>query len=166
MMLMTGCLTCGVCTPHAQPFTGRSSTVAKVPPCRKPLFDARMHPVTGFRPLFNVPVFGLLIGLALWRRGDAALHKRLTLVAMIGTMGPALSRLPTPAGLPQPAFLLTAISSLLAAIVAWNISSRGKPHRVTLWSSGLMLASLLLRVALMGTPLWLRFATAAVSIVR
>lgn len=117
-------------------------------------------------PLLDVPVFGLLISLALWKRADGPTHKRLMLVAMIGMMGPALSRLPLPGNIPQPAFILAAITALLSALIAWDIIARGRPHKTTLWSSGFVLISLIFRGAVMNTQIWLGFASWAVALIR
>lgn len=114
--------------------------------------------------LLDVPVFGLLIGLALWKRHKVATHKRLMLIAMIGMLGPALSRVPVPAGVPQPAFILLAFSLLLLALAAWDISSQGKLNRATVGAGSFLLASLFARGAVMSSEGWLSFARQVTSL--
>ena len=117
-------------------------------------------------PLFDIPVFAILIGTALWKRREAQTHKRLMYLTMVGMMGPAIGRLPFPAALPPPVIIFGLPDLFLLALVARDIASRGRLHKATIWGGALILASQLLRLALMTTPAWLAFAGWAVGLVR
>lgn len=117
-------------------------------------------------PLFDIPVFATLIGVALWKRREAQTHKRLMFLTMVGMMGPAIGRLPFPATLPPPVIIFGLPNLFLLALVAWDFASRGSLHKATLWGGAFILGSQLLRMALMTTPAWLAFATWAVNLVR
>lgn len=117
-------------------------------------------------PLFDIPVFMILIGVALWNRRDVQSHKRLMILTMVGMMGPALGRIPWPAVLPPPVIIFGLPDLFLLALVGWDLASRGRLHKATLWGGGLLLGSQVLRAWLMTTPAWLAFAGWAVGLVR
>jgi hypothetical protein len=117
-------------------------------------------------PLFDIPVFATLIGVALWKRREAQTHKRLMLLTMVGMMGPAIGRLPLPAMLPPPVVIFGIPDLFLLALVAWDFASRGRLHKATVWGGALLVGSQVLRVAVMTTPVWLAFAAWAVGLVR
>jgi hypothetical protein len=117
-------------------------------------------------PLFDVPVFAGLIGWALWKRRDAQTHKRLMLIAMVGMMGPAIGRLPMPGFLPPPVVIFGLPDLYLLALVGWDLATRGRLHKATLWGGAFLIGSQVLRVAVMTTPAWLAFAAWAVGLVR
>lgn len=117
-------------------------------------------------PLFDVPVFATLIGVALWKRRDAQTHKRLMLLTMVGMMGPALGRLPFPAEIPPPLIIFGLPNLFLLALVGWDVASRGRLHKATFWGGGLLIGSQVLRMTVMWTPAWLAFAAWAVGWVR
>lgn len=117
-------------------------------------------------PLFDIPVFATLIGVALWKRREAQTHKRLMLLTMVGMMGPAIGRLPLPAMLPPPVVIFGIPDLFLLALVAWDFASRGRLHKATVWGGALLVGSQVLRVAVMTTPAWLAFAAWTVGLVR
>lgn len=117
-------------------------------------------------PFFDIPVFALTIGWALWKRRDAQVHKRLMLLAMVGMMGPAIGRLPMPAFLPPPVVIFGLPDLFLLALVGWDLASRGRLHKATLWGGGLLIASQVFRLWVMTTPGWLAFAGWAVGLVK
>src|SRR6185369_14956504 len=45
-------------------------------------------------PLFDMPVFALLVAVALWQRRRPDIHKRLMLLATVGMLTPAVGRIP------------------------------------------------------------------------
>lgn len=116
-------------------------------------------------PLFDIPVFAILIGAALWKRREAQTHKRLMYLTMVGMMGPAIGRLPLP-GLPPPVVIFGLPDLFLLALVAWDFASRGRLHPATVGGGALIIGSQVLRLALMTTPAWLAFAGWAVGLVR
>lgn len=117
-------------------------------------------------PLFDIPVFAITIGWALWKRREAQTHKRLMLIAMVGMMGPAIGRLPMPAFLPGPVAIFGLPDLYLLALVGWDLATRGRLHKATIWGGGLLLASQVFRLWVMTTPAWLAFAAWAVGLVR
>lgn len=117
-------------------------------------------------PLFDIPVFAITIGWALWKRRDAQTHKRLMLLAMVGMMGPAIGRMPVPTFLPPPLVIFGLPDLFLLALVGWDLASRGRLHKATLWGGGFLVASQVLRLSIMATPAWLAFAGWAVGLVR
>jgi len=116
-------------------------------------------------PLFDIPVFAGLIGWALWKRRDAQTHKRLMLLAMIGMMGPAIGRLPIPPMIPPPVAIFGLPDLFLLGLIGWDLASRGRLHKATLWGGAFLVGSQVLRIAVMGTPAWLAFAGWAVGLV-
>lgn len=116
-------------------------------------------------PLFDIPVFAGLIGWALWKRRDAQTHKRLMLLAMIGMMGPAIGRLPIPTMIPPPVAIFGLPDLFLLGLIGWDLASRGRLHKATLWGGAFLIGSQILRMAVMATPAWLAFAAWAVGLV-
>jgi hypothetical protein len=117
-------------------------------------------------PLLDVPVFAGLIGAALIYRREPQTHKRLMLIAMIGMMSPAIGRLPLPAIIPPPVAIFGLPDLFLLALIGWDLICRRRLHRATIWGGAFLVGSQLLRVAIMGTPVWLAFADWAVGLVR
>ena len=110
-----------------------------------------------------VPLLGLLLfaGMVLWgmslRSRDRAGHKRAMLIASVGISEAAIARLPLDMGPQFPlglgwGELITA--ALLLPLWAFDIHGRGRPHRVTVIASLLLLALLLGRMPLAFSPLW------------
>ena len=108
-------------------------------------------------PLFDLVVFAPLVGIALWRRRDAATHKRLMLVAMLAITTAATARLPGMLALGPPAwFGLTCL--FLVAGMAWDKWARGRVHRAYVWGGLFLVLSVPLRFAVAGTDAWLKLA--------
>lgn len=112
-------------------------------------------------PLTNMLMFAGLTGAALWWRERGDIHKRLMLLATMGLVITPLARISRMAGLPfdPPAIGGMLLSDLfLAALIAFDVSRRGKLHPATLWGGGLYLVSQPLRVAIGQTEAWQSFA--------
>ena len=117
---------------------------------------------------FDLLVFATLVTAGLLARRDPQTHKRLMLVATIALLPPALGRCPLPS------FILhlgvTGIFGLadlaLVPLVAWDLTTRGRIHRATLWSGLTVLVSLPLRLAIARTDAWVAIADWAVGLVR
>ena len=116
-------------------------------------------------PLFDIPVFAILIGAGLWWQRDAQTHKRLMILTMVGMMGPALGRIPWPAVAPPPVIIFGIPDLYLLALVGWDLASRGRLHRATIWGGALLIGSQVLRVAIMGSPAWIGLAGNLVGLV-
>jgi hypothetical protein len=112
-------------------------------------------------PLMDVPVFGGLIVMALIKRRNPQIHKRLMLIAMINMLQPSLGRMPFP--IPGIGMFLPIL--LLLPLFVWDWKSRGRIHPATLWGSLLVVTVMLVRPMIWGTPAWMDFARWASSFV-
>lgn len=116
-------------------------------------------------PLVDVPVFGGLIGAALYNRRRPQTHKRLMLIATIGMLMPATGRLPWPASVPFPVIILLTYGLFLTPLVLWDVASTGRVQRATIGGSAYLLGSWALRLGVWQTAAWLAFAGWAASLV-
>lgn len=117
-------------------------------------------------PLTNMLMFAGLIGGALWWRERGDIHKRLMLLATMGLVITPLARISRMVGLPfdPPAIGGMLLSdAFLAALVAFDVSRRGKLHPATLWGGGIYLLSQPLRVVIGETETWQSFARALIG---
>lgn len=108
-------------------------------------------------PLFDLIVFPLLVGAALYYRRTPAAHKRLMLLSTIAILTAAVARLPgvLPSG-PLMFFGLTNI--LVVAMLVYDWVTLGRVHSATIWGSLLFVLSQPLRIFISGTDAWLRVA--------
>lgn len=110
-------------------------------------------------PLFDMPVFGLLVGLALAYRRRPDIHKRLMLLATLGMLTPAIARIPL--GFIQhggpPVFFGLALLIVFCCI-AIDTFKAGKLHPAFAWGAALIVAMLPLRLLVASTEAWTRFA--------
>ena len=107
-------------------------------------------------PLGAILTFAVLVGAGVTMRKRSAWHKRLMLLGTLAILTTPLARVTRFAqiGL-TPAFggmLLTDI--LLAALVAYDVRTRGNLHPATIWGGGFFLATQLIRIALNVMPAW------------
>lgn len=110
-------------------------------------------------PLFNIAAFGLLVGVAIWRRRDPATHKRLMLSATLCVLAPAFARLPLgfiQTGGPPAFFGLTDL--LWLACLAYDGLTRRRVHAAWLAGGGVILASQVGSLLAATSAPWLAFA--------
>jgi len=110
-------------------------------------------------PLFDMPVFALLVGLALWYRRRPDIHQRLMLLATLGMLTPAVARIPLALiqdGGP-PVFFGLALAIVFGCIAVDTLTNR-RLHPAFLWGGALILAMLPLRLLVARTQLWAQFA--------
>ena len=110
-------------------------------------------------PLFDMVVFGILVGAAIYYRHRAESHKRLMTLAMIALLPAPIARLPfelLKAG--PPAFFGLADLFILAMLV-YDLITRRRVHPATIWGGLLIVASQPLRLMIAGTPGWMAFAS-------
>lgn len=111
-------------------------------------------------PLGDILVFGGLVTAAILLRRNAAVHKRLMLLATISLLAAAFGRL-----LPQihlagrtNFFLCTVIA--VAILALYDIASRNRVNPATLWGGLAVAGAKPALYAFSATPLWLAFANA------
>ena len=110
-------------------------------------------------PLFDMVVFAILVGTALYLRRRLEAHKRLMTLAMISLLAAPIARmtfLPLPPG--PPTFFGLA-DLFIVALLVFDLTTRGKVHPATIWGGLLIVASQPLRLIISGTGPWLAFAT-------
>jgi hypothetical protein len=88
--------------------------------------------------VLQLSAFGVLVAWALCARRDAAAHKRLMILATVALMGPALSRWPFSFVFSSDLVFFGILDSYLIFMLAYDLWSRGRPHRVTIWGSLLL----------------------------
>ncbi len=99
-------------------------------------------------PVAAMTTFAVFVALAIARRSDPQSHKRY---------------MPSP--VPGLGTFELVTSLFLLPLVAWDLVSRGRLHRVTLWGGLALVATLLLRLPLASTQAWQGFAHWAVGLV-
>ena len=127
--------------------------------------SGRLSPVPGVPPLgflaiplFDMFVFAILVGTALYFRRRLEAHKRLMTLSMISLLAAPIARmsfLPLPPG--PPTFFGLADLFILAILV-YDLVTRRKVHPATIWGGLLIVVSQPLRLMISGTPAWLAFA--------
>jgi hypothetical protein len=110
-------------------------------------------------PFFDILVFSILVGAALYNRSKPATHKRLMLVATISILPPAFARIPLAfitATLPISSFVLA--DTILLGCILYDVAVNRRLHRAYLWGGMLCVLSFPLRMLLAGTAAWMTFA--------
>jgi hypothetical protein len=110
-------------------------------------------------PLGAILTFAVLVGAGLAMRKRSAWHKRLMLLGTAAILTTPLARITRFAhiGLPPSLGGMILTDIMLAALVIYDVRTRGKLHRATVWSGGFFLATQLVRIALNATPAWQAF---------
>jgi uncharacterized membrane protein YozB (DUF420 family) len=108
-------------------------------------------------PLADMVLFSAFVSLAVLKRRDLQAHKRYMVLASTSLMTAAVGR--WPGVVTAPPLVGHLVSDLfLAALVAWDLRSRGRVHPVTLWGGIALVLSQPLRLWLSQTPAWLAVA--------
>ena len=120
-------------------------------------------------PLTMMAQFGVFVSLAIAGRARAQSHKRYMLLASISLLDAAVARWPIAimtSAFPVPGFGMTDffVDLYLAAMVVWDLASRGRMHPVTLWGGLVVVAMQPLRLMLGATQPWQDFAGWAVAL--
>lgn len=126
----------------------------------------RNQPVFLVFPLTNIALFAGLATAGIVNRARAGHHKRLMLLATLALVVTPLARISRMLHLPfsPPAIGGMLLSDLmLAALVVFDLRTRGRLHPVTLAAGGLYLASQPLRVILGHSAAWQDFARALIA---
>jgi len=111
-------------------------------------------------PITDILLFGILIFFAYRARFNPPAHKRLVMIATISLMVAAVARWPFSFIRLSP-FWVTELCTyaFLVMLLAYDVWSTGKVHRVTLWASGLLIVVQQIRVVIGETAIWHGFAT-------
>ena len=110
-------------------------------------------------PLFDMPVFAGLVGVALWQRRRPDIHKRLMLLATLGLLTPGIARIPLEIiqrGGPPMFFGLALFFPLLC--IAIDTARSRRLHPAFGWGGALVILMLPLRLLIASTEAWMRFA--------
>lgn len=122
----------------------------------------RNQPVFLVFPLSNMLIFAIFVGLGISNRNRAQYHKRLMLLATMGLVITPLARIArmigSPLVPPGPIGGMMLINLFLAALVAFDLTTRRRLHPATLWGGGAFLLSQPLRVAIGNSEAWQGFA--------
>jgi hypothetical protein len=108
-------------------------------------------------PFFDMVLFAVFIGLALWNRRNKEPHKRLMIMGYISIIPASVARWPGVLPLGPLGFYGFTMIFLVAAI-AYDAFSRRRVHPVYIWGGTALLLSVPIRLALSGTHAWQSFA--------
>ena len=111
-------------------------------------------------PLGDLLVFAILVGSAFYFRRQPDMHKRLMLLATIAMLPAAVARIPIgfiETGGPLVFYGLADL--FILPCLAFDLATRGKPHRATVLGGALIVISHPLRMVIGVTHAWLAFAT-------
>jgi hypothetical protein len=120
-------------------------------------------------PMTDLALFAVFVVLAIARRRDTQSHKRFMLLATIGLLDAAVIRWPfvdMAAGIGASLWTRTdvGVDLFLVPMIIWDIVSRGRVHRVTLFGGLAVIASQPLRVMVSETHAWLNVAGWAIGL--
>lgn len=111
-------------------------------------------------PLGDMLVFALLVGAALYYRRRLDVHKRLMLLATIAILPAAVARLPFDFIQQVGPLAFFGLPDLFVLVLLlYDLLTRGRPHRATVWGGLLLIVSHPLRFVVGNTQAWLSFAT-------
>jgi hypothetical protein len=109
-------------------------------------------------PLFDMLVFAILVGSALYFRRRLEAHKRLMTLGMIALTSAPIARIHFPMLPPGPPTFFGLTDLFILAMLVYDLTTRKKVHPATIWGGLLIVASQPLRLMISGTPAWLAFA--------
>jgi hypothetical protein len=111
-------------------------------------------------PLGDMLVFGLLVGAAFYYRRRVDVHKRLMLLATVAVLPAAVARLPFDFFIRGGPWVFFGVPDLFVLVILlYDLLTRGRPHRATVWGGLLLVVSHPLRLVVGNTQAWLSFAT-------
>ena len=117
-------------------------------------------------PSFDLVMFAVLFGGAVYYRKKPAEHKRLMLLTAINFLPPAVARIPiAPLQAAGPLWFFGFPTALALLCLGLDRSRHGRLNRVFLAGMLLLLASYPVRLLLMGTDAWMQLASWLTSFV-
>jgi hypothetical protein len=108
-------------------------------------------------PLFDMVLFAIFVGAALWYRRQKETHKRLMLMAYFSIIVAAVARLPGVLEFGPPGFFGATFAFFLAGM-AYDLATRRRVHKAYLWGAALFAVSVPARLLLAQTEAWRAFA--------
>jgi uncharacterized membrane protein YozB (DUF420 family) len=108
---------------------------------------------------FSMQAFAIVTALGIIKRNSADTHKRLMLLSSASILEAAVGRLPLQMVVntaPLSFYLGADLIIIVGMFHDWR--TRGRVHPVWIWGGGALVASQVLRVAIMNTEPWLAFA--------
>lgn len=109
-------------------------------------------------PVFDMLVFAPLVAAAVYYRRQAAMHKRLMLIATISLLGAAMARVTGTPGAGGPPVFFGVPDLLLLAGVIYDRRTRGAVHPAYKWGASFVVGSQILRLALLKSAAWMAVA--------
>lgn len=110
-------------------------------------------------PLFDMMVFSILVFAGFYFRRRPDVHKRLMLLATISILAAAIARLPFSILKAGPPAFFGLTDLFIVACVVFDLITRRRVHRATVWGGLLIVLSQPLRLMISGTSAWMAFAT-------
>jgi len=115
-------------------------------------------------PLFDMAIFAILAGTALYFRRHMDLHKRLMLLATLSVLSAAIARIPLHfIATGGPLVFLGLTDLCIVGCVLYDTVKNRRLHPAFLWGTLLVIASQPLRIMLGGTDAWLKFSQWLIS---
>jgi hypothetical protein len=114
-------------------------------------------------PVFDMLVFAPLVAAAVYCRNQAAMHKRLMLIATVSLLGAAMARVTGTPGAGGPLVFFGVPDLLLLCGAIYDRRTRGSVHPAYKWGAGAVVASQVIRLALLKSALWLSIAASLTS---
>ena len=108
--------------------------------------------------LGEMTIFAFLVGWGIRARRDAAAHKRLILLATIALLSAAVNRWPFAFIHQIPPSTGFVIDAFLLCVIVFDLVTRRKIHRATVWGSLLIFLLVPAMFVLGRTPFWVHFA--------
>ena len=109
-------------------------------------------------PLFDLIMFAIFLGAALYYRRRPAAHKRLMLLTALNFLPPALARIPVAPLLALGPVWFFGFPALVAPLCLGLDARRNGVNRIFLLGIVLLIASYVVRLAIMGTDAWMNLA--------
>jgi hypothetical protein len=110
-------------------------------------------------PVFDLLMFVLLFGAAVYYRRTPSVHKSLMLLTAINFLPPALGRIPLPSLRALGPLWFFGVPTALALLCLWlDARRRGRVNRWLAGGTALLVASYVARMALMTTGAWMAVA--------
>jgi hypothetical protein len=117
-------------------------------------------------PLFDLLMFVVFFGGAVYFRKKPASHKAMMLLTIVNFLPPALGRIRVPALQAMGPLFFFGVPTLIALVaLALDARVRGRVNRLLLGGTLLLVASYVVRLSIMMTEPWMQFARWATSFV-